>query len=108
MKNLDFKASNIRKAEEYSGKDFFSVFAKVSGGRIAINDLAFLYLCGGLSTGDFDEDFDQTKDMRKVTYHIFESLDEAGFLGEKMNLEAMREALGLEKASVKSGEKTKA
>ena len=54
---LNFKASNIAKAERNDGCKFFDVFNGMSTGSIGVSDLLFLYHAGGASDEDFDKDF---------------------------------------------------
>jgi hypothetical protein len=111
MFELDYKASNIRNAEKEYGLSFFDGISKVGSNRIDVTTLMFLYSCGGAADEDFDKDF--KAGMQEVVLNIFEAIDDAGFLGEKLDIEAMKKELGLEKAknsdsSTKSGETTKA
>ena len=77
---LDYKASNIAKAEKEDGEKFFDVFNNMGTGSIGVSDLLFLYHAGGASDNDFNEDF---KDgLEKVMNKVLEAINEAGFLGK--------------------------
>lgn len=108
MFNLDYKASNIRAAEKEYSLSLFDAIAKVGNGSIDTTSLMFLYACGGASDEDFDKDF--KGGMQDVVLNIFKGIDEAGFLGEKLDIEGMKKELGLTKkgqsSSTKSGKTT--
>lgn len=106
MKALDYKAITIRNAERANGLEFFTSISKLSTGRFGVTDLMFLYECGGATADDFSKDF--KTGMNDVVLNIFKYIDEAGFLGEKIDLEAMAQEMGLStKASQKSGKTDK-
>lgn len=106
MFNLNYKASNIRNAEKEYGLSLFAAISKIGSEDIDVTTLMFLYACGGASDEDFEKDFKGS--MQKVVINIFEGIDEAGFLGEKLNIEAMKKEMGeaSTKPSPKSGAKT--
>ena len=85
---LNYKASNIAKAELNEDRKFFDVFNNMSTGSIGVNDLLFLYHAGGASDDDFDADF--KKGIPEVMQNIMEGINEAGFLGE-IDTEAVKE-----------------
>ena len=109
MFKLDFKASNLRNAEKEYNLAFFEAIVRIGQRQISATDLMFLYACGGATTEDFDKDF---KDgMQKVVLNIFEAVDEAGFLGQDLDIQGMKEAFGMtdkNDSSTKSGKTTKA
>ena len=110
---LNYKASNIAKAEETTGKSFIDCFANLSK-RVGFSDLRFLVLAGGGTDDDFDELFAAGVDNLMIT--VMEGINAAGFLGnEKLDIEALKvqlretmdKAMLDTKASQNSGEATK-
>lgn len=101
---LNFKASNIAKAERNDGCKFFDVFNGMSTGSIGVSDLLFLYHAGGASDEDFDKDFG--KGIEILMTNILEAINEAGFLGE-IDTKVMEKQLKTD-SSKTSGEETKA
>lgn len=86
---LTYKASNIAKAEREEKRKFFDVFNGMSAGSIGVDDLLFLYHCGGASDDDFDEDF--RGGIEAMMTNILEAINEAGFLG-KIDTKVMEKA----------------
>lgn len=107
MKNLDYRAITISNAERANNLEFFTSISKLSTGHFGVTDLLFLYECGGATTDEFSADF--KTGMSNVVLNIFKNIDEAGFLGEKIDLEAMAQEMGMtsKKASEKSGKQDK-
>lgn len=110
---LNYKASNIAKAEEATGKSFIDSFAGLSK-RVSFADLRFLVLAGGGTDDDFDALFASGTENMMVA--ILEGINAAGFLGsEKMDIEALKtqmhetmgKAVSNTKTSQNSGEATK-
>lgn len=99
MVNLHYKASNIRNAEKEYGLSLFNAIAKVGSNNIDVTSLMFLYACGGASDEDFEKDFEGG--MQEVVVNIFKAIDDAGFLGEKLDIEAMKEEMGLTTTKMK-------
>ena len=111
MFKLDFKASNIRNGEKEYNVGFFDAIMRIGGRQISVTDLMFLYACGGASDEDFDKDFHSKAGMQNIVVNIFETVDEAGFLGQDLDIKALKEALGVkdeDDSSTKSGKTTKA
>lgn len=104
---LNYKASNIAKAERATGAKFFGVVSNL-GGDMGISDLMFMFLAGGGSEEEFDVEF--AKGFEEVLANIIEGMNEAGFLGEKINTKELRENLRAAKnqaVSANSGKKSK-
>ena len=57
MIELNYKASNIAKAEKADYRKFFDVFNSMGSNSIGVSDLQFLFHAGGASDDDFDEVF---------------------------------------------------
>ena len=110
MFDLNYKARNIRDAEKDYGLSFFKAIEKIGSSDIDITSLMFLYACGGAADEDFEKDFE--KSMQDVVVNIFKHIDEAGFLGVKLETDKMAQEIEPKKektsASTKSGEKTNA
>ena len=90
---LNYKASNIAKAERASGKNFFEAISSLSK-QPSMDNLLFLISAGGGTEEDFDELFKEG--VEKVMMTIFEGINEAGFLGEKIDLKEMQAAMSSE------------
>lgn len=90
---LNYKASNIAKAERASRKNFFSAIQSLSKSP-SMDELLFLVNAGGGTENDFDELFKEG--IEKVLMTIFEGINEAGFLGQKIDLEEMRKVMEAE------------
>lgn len=90
---LNYKASNIAKAERKSGKNFFDAFSGIMtvSGNPSISDLMFIYTAGGATKDDFDESF--SKGIENVLVEVMDGINEAGFLGEKIDLTALKQGL---------------
>lgn len=105
---LNYKASNIAKAERESKKNFFASIQALSKAP-SMDDLLFLVNAGGGTEADFDELFKEG--VENVLMAIFAGINEAGFLGQKIDLEEMRSAMKAEmdkaKASQNTGEAAK-
>ena len=80
MIELNYKASNIAKAEKEDGLKFFDVFNNMGNNSIGVSDLQFLFHAGGASDKDFDEIF--SKGVAEVMNLILEGINKAGFLGK--------------------------
>ena len=80
MVELNYKASNIAKAEKEDYKKFFDVFNNMGNNSIGVSDLQFLFHAGGASDDDFDEIF--SKGMETVMETILDGINRAGFLGK--------------------------
>lgn len=108
---LNYKASNIAKAERAEGKKFFKVFASIGSDDISIDDLMFVFKAGGGTEEAFDELF--AKGIPEVFTAIFEGVNRAGFLPNKIDTKAVKQDMveamsGDTKVSQNSGKTTKA
>ena len=80
MVELNYKASNIAKAEKADYRKFFDVFNSMGSNSIGVSDLQFLFHAGGASDDDFDEVF--AKGIDEVMSVILKGINDAGFLGK--------------------------
>ena len=108
---LNYKASNIAKAERAEGKKFFTVFSNIGNEDVSVDDLMFIFKAGGGTEEAFDELF--SKGIPEVFAAIFEGVNRAGFLPNKIDTEVvkkdMKEAMSRDaKVSQNSGKTTKA
>ncbi len=80
---LNYKASNIAKAESKYGANFMVAIDNL-GTSISMSDLYFLYQAGGAT----DEEFDQAMSggITKAVMPVLEAINNAGFLGIKIDL----------------------
>lgn len=88
---LHYKASNIAKAEAKAGKKFFETFTNIGNGIPAVADLMFLFSAGGGSDDEFDALFEQGIDS--VLLAIMEGVNDAGFLGQKLNMTEIKQSM---------------
>jgi hypothetical protein len=88
---LDYKASNIRKAEKELKQKFFSAFDGITSGNIGMEDLWFLFYAGGGTEEQFDQEM--SKGLKNVILLIFEGINDAGFLGKKLDVKAIEKAM---------------
>lgn len=106
---LVYKASNIAKAERQTGDNFFEVISQLAK-TPSMASLIFLYQAGGATEEDFDEAI--KNGFEAVLLDIMEGLNDAGFLGTKIDTEAMKAEMektkNSQKASVNSGKIKKA
>lgn len=108
---LNYKASNIAKAEIAFKANFFQTISSLSG-TPAISDLLFLVRAGGGTEEQFDKLFE--KGIKEVVITIIEAINRAGFLGQKIDLDEVKKSFTeTEKSpetetSQKAGSETKA
>lgn len=110
---LKYTGSNIAKAENEAGKNFMNVVATIATSP-AISDLKFLFDAGGASDDDFDKAFSEGVD--NVVLIIMRGLNDSGFLGGKLDIEAIEKEMQerrekvqeITKVSETSGEANKA
>lgn len=104
---LDYKASNIAKAEREHNLNFFDVLTTL-GNKPSVSGLLFLFEAGNGTEDDFDQAFKEGID--KVLVVIMEGLRDAGFLGQE-DVRVIKRQLEDQKkrpaASPNSGEATK-
>lgn len=104
---LDYKASNIAKAERKCGLDFWKVFTTFDK-HPSMSNLLFLFEAGAATEEDFDAAF--KKGANEVLMIILDGLSDAGFLGQedarviKRQLEELTKELVI---SQNSGDKAK-
>jgi hypothetical protein len=91
MTKLDFRASNIAHAERADGKHFFNVFSNFGNGDIGVDELLFIWHCGGGDDLSFDDTFKQGVPALMET--IMEGINDAGFLGVQVDTKQMRAAM---------------
>ena len=108
---LNFKASNIAKAERAEGKKFFTVFTNLGNEDVSVDDLLFIFKAGGGTEEAFDELF--AKGIPEVFTVIFDGVNRAGFLPNKIDTKTVKEDMEKAmsndmKASQNSGKTTKA
>ena len=85
---LNYKASNIAKAEEIHKKNFMSCLGNL-GNSMSFSDLRFLVIAGGGTDDDFDKLFASGIDNFIIT--IIEGVSKAGFLGkETIDVESLK------------------
>jgi len=87
---LVYKASNIRKAEHELGMKFFTAINSLITG-FGVEDLYFLWAAGGATEEQFDEEFG--KGMEGLLSPIVEAINDAGFLGEKIDITEFKKAM---------------
>ena len=84
---LNYKASNIAKAERAYNMKFFTVLDKFqkdsSLADFGIVDILFLWACGGGTEEEFDAAVD--KDIEQAMNKIVEGIGSAGFLKTNNN-----------------------
>lgn len=90
---LNYKASNIAKAEDANGKNFLECISRLGGsGMPGFADMRFLVLAGGGTDDDFDTLF--ASGMENLLGAVLEGINNAGFLGdEKLDTEALKAQL---------------
>jgi hypothetical protein len=87
---LNYKASNIAKAEREYKLKFFTVMGGL-GSDMGVGDLLFLYVAGGGSEDDFDKLFETG--IEEVMIAIMEGINDAGFLGKMVSTSELRDAM---------------
>lgn len=83
MVQLNYKASNIAKAEKEQGKNFFNELAESQTSTPSVSALMFLFTAGGGTVEEFDELFKKGVDELMLT--IIPEIADAGFLGKAVN-----------------------
>lgn len=94
---LKYTGSSVAKAEIESGKNFMNVVAAI-GAAPSISDLKFLFDAGGASENDFDQAMAQGIDNAVLI--VMRGLDESGFLGTKLDLQAMEKEMKARKSEI--------
>ncbi len=116
---LNYKASNIARVERESKitdpknpKKFFTALNGL-GGEMSVDDLLFLFVAGGGTEDQFDQLFAE-KGVQEIILVIMEGINDAGFLGKKIDVAEIRKAMEAavkgdsSKATPTTGESTKA
>lgn len=89
---LEYKASNIARAEREENNNFFNAFTTLgAGGNVSIANLQFIWHCGGGDDASFDETFN--KGVPELMATIMEGINDAGFLGVKTDIKQMRKVM---------------
>lgn len=101
---LNYKASNIAKAERETNSNFFKTVEGLGDGAPRMADILFVLQAGGL-TEDAASDLLDEKGMADAMALVVEGLGEAGFLAKAMEAQ---KANPLPKATESTGDKTKA
>ena len=91
--SLNYKASNIAKAEDAYKKNFLECIGRLGGnGMPGFADMRFLVLAGGGSDDDFDALF--ASGIENLLGAVLEGINNAGFLGsETLDTEALKTQL---------------
>ena len=76
---LNYKASNILKAERSQGRKFFGALQGMQDGNLGIEDITFITAAGG-ATEEATLDALDTTGMAGVMEEVAEALGTAGFL----------------------------
>lgn len=82
MVQLNYKASNIAKAEKEMGESFFDAISTLNS-TPSVSALLFLFTAGGGTQDEFDELFKQGVD--KAMVEVMSGIADAGFLGKTVN-----------------------
>lgn len=104
---LNYKASNIAKAEREHNMNFFDMLTTL-GNTPSMSGLLFLFEAGNATEDDFDAVFKEGID--KVLVVIMEGLSDAGFLGQedvRVMKKALEEQMKSQRTSLSSGETAK-
>lgn len=91
---LNFKASNIAKAEDKKNKNFFKAISGMSD-IPSMSDILFLFLAGGATEDEFDEII--AGGIENAMTIITEGLNESGFLGKKIDTTDLKKAIATKK-----------
>ena len=76
---LNYKASNILKAERSQGRKFFGALQGMQDGNLGVEDICFITLAGGSDEDKTLEALDKDG-MAGVMQEVAEALGTAGFL----------------------------
>lgn len=87
MVQLNYKASNIAKAEKEQGMSFFDAFSSLQD-KPSISSLLFLFVAGGGTTEEFDEI--AKTGIPEIMMAIVEGISDAGFLGTRIDAKKMK------------------
>lgn len=87
--SLKFKASSIARAEERYKMDFFPALDKTG---TSMKATLFLFYAGGGTEEEFDKVMEE-KGLTEVVMLILDGVNNAGFLGEKLDIGKLRETM---------------
>lgn len=86
---LNYKASNIAKAEQETGLNFFNVISGLgNGGMPSFSTILFLFKAGGATEEEFDASM--KNGIENALKEAMEAFAEAGFLGSSMTKEEVQ------------------
>lgn len=88
MVQLNYKASNIAKAEKEQGENFLEKISTLNG-IPPVSDLMFLFIAGGGTIEEFDK-FMKKEGVGAVTVEVVASIAESGFLGKSIDAKQLR------------------
>lgn len=89
--NLNYKASNIRKAEKSNGTSLFEALNELTT-TPSVSALMFLLEAGGASEDEIDALVEE-KGLTEAVTVALEALAESGFLGKKISTAEFRKAM---------------
>ena len=101
---LNYKASNIARAERETGLSFFDTISSLSNGVPSINSLMFLCAAGGATEDEFDAIFE--KGLSEVMIVIIGGINDAGFLGAKIDTTELCQTMEAAKKATKTSPST--
>lgn len=108
MSELNYKASNIARAERELNANFFSTLEGLGQGTPSINALLMILRAGGLTEAEADELLDK-EGISDAMQKAITALGNAGFLAKLKNEASQVEAQKSQpKASQNTGDETKA
>ena len=87
MVQLNYKASNIAKAEKEMGESFFGALSTLNS-TSSVSALLFLFVAGGGTQDELDELFKQGVD--KAMVEVMSGIADAGFLGKTVTSKTIR------------------
>lgn len=103
---LNYKASNIARAERLHNANFFKTLENLGQSSPSLSDILFVLEAGGVSEDEAGDIVD-SKGLVDAIKLAVERLTDAGFLAHSPELTKAKEALQQE-ASLSTGETTKA
>ena len=88
MVQLNYKASNIAKAEKEHSENFLEKISTLNG-IPPVSDLMFLFIAGGGTIEEFDK-FIKKEGVGAATVEIVACIAESGFLGKNIDAKKLR------------------
>jgi len=109
MSELNYKASNIAKAERLHGENFFTTLSRLGDESLSISNLLFVLEAGGLTEDEASEIIDNDGIAEAIKAAVF-GLTSAGFLAKNKEVQKVRTQIekDLLETSQATGEKAKA